>query len=234
MLIGGYVLIYLIAFGFFAIIAAPSLIYLINFFITSNPSSFTSGIETFLSSTNFLMFLLPIVFGAIVGITLLAVLEFGYLYMAAKLINNKKISVKDIFTGTKLFWKRALVYYAFSIGIVLALFSPVIVSLFLKILFVSSILIIVSAISLVVVFFFLVFWSQCIVLYDIGVIEGAKRSYRKVRKNILNTIILMIIIAVLGIAIGFTENLIPLIPTILFAPFVKLVYLDACKRFKEK
>ncbi len=241
--VGGYFLLGIISLLVFTVFSFPSLIHasplLVKIFLSTHPLSEGEVKELvfqYLSSINLSAFLIPLILGAILGVLVFIVLQMGYLSFLVRLGKGKraKATIREIFEDARYFALRALAQFFLSILIGLTFFVPPILSAVFRNHLVTAVLLFLGITGIVIVFFFLTFWEQCIVIYDAGVIEAMKRSYRKVRKNIFDTLLLLIIIWIIAIAVSMIESVIPLIPSLLFTPYAKIVYIEACKTFKER
>ena len=238
-LIGGFVLSFLIPLavtGVVAIISFSPLIY------AAFASGFSGAIE--LAKSNILVYLIvPLIVTGIVFILIFSPFYFGFVHMVVTGSKRKNVKLAVLFEGIKKFWKKAIVQQLLYLLLITVISLP-----FVKIgfdmfpllttnkstsVFLGAFSILISWIAiLILIGFFLLYWIPAIVIYDKGVIESAKISLIKVRKNLLETFVVYLLIILISAIAGVLENIVPLIPSIVLTPLSVSILVEACKELK--
>ena len=237
--IGGFLLSLLIPLVVTGIVAIVSFSPII---LTLFSSGF-SGVVELVKSNMLTHFIIPLVLTAVVLILISAPFYFGFVYMVTTASKRKSNKLYLLFEGVKKFWKRAIVQEFIYLGIIglvslpfvkimFDLLSAVATGNFLSVMFGAGALFVAWFVIILLIAFFLIYWVPVIVIYDKGVIESARISLSKVRKNLLETFVVALILLLISFTVVALENIIPLVPSIVILPLSTCILVEACKELK--
>ncbi len=210
-----------------------------------------NGLKSAISSNALLYLFIPLV---IVFTTLLLVsppFSYGFMHVI-KLSRKRKVKIKMIFDGVKIFWKRAIAQQILALIFLFLASVPFIISavnyvspFYTKTNYASlfyteamplelTAIIFLWSIAMLILGFLFMFWPASIVVYNVGVTEGLKRGMKKVSSNLLESLILILVIMLLSVATSALESIIPIVPTILIRPLYTSIIIEGCINLKEK
>ncbi len=194
-------------------------------------------------------FLTLLILSILSSLILAVSFDFGYKYF---LLSPDKKYLR-IFEGVgKFFWRAVgflLLVIFIGISLVLITIGTVFIANLNIIIFL--ILFFIELTASLLFLYFAYFWTESIVIYDTGVIEGLKISYRKTKNNVYGVALLMVVAFFIssipsGVeyvsTTGSTASIILLIITyglmlflrIVVSIYIKLLKLDGCMLLKEE
>ncbi|NOZ82135.1 MAG: hypothetical protein GXO63_03220 [Candidatus Micrarchaeota archaeon] len=180
----------------------------------------------------FELFIPVLIIAIVVTFSVASIMNFGFYFMLSRAVKGQKPYVSDLFSGAGKFLTRAIVQAFLFFAIICVILSPAVLTFLFISKLLGFLLLPLFLLVLVLTFFFLTFWIPCIVYYDVGVIEGMKLSCGKVRNNLLEVFLLFLGIFFINVVAGLVGLVIPLLPSIVIAPYIGLVFLEACKMLK--
>ncbi len=247
--IGGYFLSLLIPVIILSIPAIIMFLPLLNLL-------FSSGINEVINYvlTNFRVLLLEIMCLFIISLFIFSPFSFGFIHLVKEGRKRKGAKIKMLFDGIKVYWKKAIAQQLLSLLIFLGITAIVgipalselhqlhihtssfisnkteairILGLILGYLFLWLAL-------LLIVGFFLIYWRYEIVNFNISVLEGLKRSVKKVRYNLLETFVVWLVIIMISSVTGLLDKIIPFVATFILTPLIISILVEASLQLKEK
>ncbi len=247
--IGGYFLSLLIPITILSIPAIIMFLPLLNIL-------FSSGINEAINYvfTNFRVLLLETMCLFIISLFIFPPFTFGFIHLVKEGRKRKGAKIKMVFDGVKLYWKKAIAQQLLSLLIFLGITAIVgipalselhqlhihtssfisnkpeairIIGLILGYLFLWLAL-------LLIVGFFLIYWIYEIVNFNISVLEGLKRSVKKVRYNLLETFVVWLVIIMISTVAGLLDKIFPFVATFILTPLIISILVEASLQLKEK
>jgi len=204
-----------------------------------------NGLKSAISSNALLYLFIPLV---IVFTTLLLVsppFSYGFMHVI-KLSRKRKVKIKMIFDGVKIFWNRAILQQILALIFFSLASVPFIISFIISAVNYAplsytktmplgfAVIIFLWSIAMLILGFLFMFWPASIVVYNVGVTEGLKRGMKKVSSNLLESFVLILVIMLISIAVSALESIIPIVPTILITPLCTSIIIEGCINLKEK
>ncbi len=250
--IGGYFLSLLIPVIIISVPAVVMFLPLLNILLSSG----INGAINYIFA-NFRMLLLELMCLFILSFFIFPPFTFGFIHLVKEGRKRKGAKIKMLFDGIKVYWKKAIVQQILSLliflGITVAVGIPALSELHQLHIHTSSFSTIISNKAegiriiglilgylflwlalLLIVGFFLIYWRYEIVNFNTGVLEGLKRSVKKVRYNLLETFVVWLVIIMISSVTGLLDKIIPFVATFILAPLIISILVEASLQLKEK